>query len=41
LHNPTQVYFDTPSSNILNIVHFLANIREADVASSLLVTGST
>ena len=41
MHSPSKIYFDTPSSNILNIVHFLANIREADLASSLLVTGST
>jgi hypothetical protein len=40
-HSPSKIYFDTPPSNILNIVHFLTNNLEADLASSLLVTGST
>jgi hypothetical protein len=41
MHSPSMIYFDAPSSNILNIVHFLANNHEADLASSLLATGST
>ena len=41
MFSPSQIYFNTPSANILNIVHVLANIRETEVASSLLFTGST